>query len=79
MRYARLREAGLPVGSGVTESTAKNVVNMRAKRSGQRWSVEGLRGVLNLRALLKSERLGRFWEVFSRRYVSSVTPVPVFP
>ena len=72
MRYAGLRSVGLPIGSGVTESTAKNVVNMRAKRSGQRWSVAGLRGVLNLRALLKSARLGRFWEVFSRRYVANV-------
>jgi hypothetical protein len=44
MRCAQLRELGLPVGSGVTESTAKNVVNMRAKRSGQRWSVDALRG-----------------------------------
>lgn len=73
MRYARLRLAGLPIGSGVTESTAKNVVNMRAKRSGQRWSVSGLRGVLNLRALLKSERLNEFWAVFSRRYTTNIT------
>lgn len=79
MRYALLRKAGLPVGSGVTESTAKNVVNMRAKRSGQRWSVEGLRGVLTLRALLKSERLGRFWDVFCKRYVDSVTPALALP
>lgn len=73
MRYARLRFAGLPIGSGVTESTAKNVVNMRAKRSGQRWSVPGLRGVLNLRALLKSEHLAQFWTVFSQRYTADVS------
>jgi hypothetical protein len=57
MKYASLLRRGLPVGSGVTESAAKNVVGMRAKRSGQRWSQPGLRGVLTLRALLKSERL----------------------
>jgi hypothetical protein len=72
MRYARLRRLGLPIGSGVTESTAKNVVNMRTKRSGQRWSVRGLQGVLTLRALLKSDRLARFWSVLSRRYVVNV-------
>jgi hypothetical protein len=76
MRYATLRQAGLPIGSGVTESTAKNVVNMRAKRSGQRWSVAGLRGVLNLRSLLKSERLAQFWTVFSRRYTATVSSLP---
>lgn len=73
MRYTHLREAGLPVGSGVTESAAKNVINMRTKRSGQHWSVPGLRGVLALRALLKSERLPAFWRVFSRRYVATVS------
>jgi len=72
MRYARLRRLGLPIGSGVTESTAKNVVNMRTKRSGQRWSIRGLQGVLTLRALLKSDRLARFWRVLSRRYVVTV-------
>jgi hypothetical protein len=76
MRYSRLRTAGLPVGSGVTESAAKNVVNMRTKRSGQRWSVSGLRGVLTLRALLKSERLDSFWSDFSRCYVADINTVP---
>jgi len=76
MRYTRLRDAGLPIGSGVTESTAKNVVNMRAKRSGQRWSISGLRGVLNLRALLKSDRLSQFWAVLSQRYTVSVNSLP---
>jgi hypothetical protein len=72
MRYARLRGLGLPIGSGVTESTAKNVVNMRTKRSGQRWRIPGLQGVLTLRALLKSDRLSRFWSFLSRRYFLDV-------
>jgi hypothetical protein len=75
MRYSRLRSVGLPIGSGVTESAAKNVINMRAKRSGQRWSVEGLQGVLTLRAQLKSDRLPAFWKVLSRRYVANVNNV----
>src|SRR5206468_5153393 len=33
MRYVTLRNAGLPVGSGVTESTAKNTIGHRAKGS----------------------------------------------
>src|SRR5690606_23638221 len=41
MRYVSLRNAGLPVGSGVTESTAKTVVGHRAKRSGQHWGEGG--------------------------------------
>lgn len=72
MRDTRLRDLGLPIGSGVTESTAKNVVNMRTKRSGQRWSIPGLQGVLTLRALLKSDRLARYWTFLSSRYVVNV-------
>ncbi len=72
MRYVSLAVAGLPCGSGVTESAAKTVVNRRAKNSGQRWSVDGLRNVLTLRAALQSDRLPRFWTYFSRRYTAAV-------
>jgi hypothetical protein len=76
MRYVTLRNAGLPVGSGVTESTAKNTVGHRAKGSGQRWLEENLRGVLTLRALHQSDRLPRFWSRFSRAYTASVEALP---
>lgn len=66
MRYAALIDAGLPIGSGVTESAAKTVVNQRAKGSGQRWSEGGLRGVLALRAIRQSDRLTAFWDELSR-------------
>lgn len=72
MRYVSLAVAGLPCGSGVTESAAKTVVNRRAKNSGQRWSVDGLRNVLTLRAALQSDRLPAFWNYFSRRYTAAV-------
>lgn len=72
MRYVTLKKASLPVGSGVTESTAKNTIGHRAKGSGQRWLEDNLRGVLTLRAVHQSERLQRFWVHFSRRYVANV-------
>jgi hypothetical protein len=72
MRYVTLRTAGLPVGSGVTESTAKTLVGHRAKGSGQRWREAGLRGALTLRAFHQSDRLPRFWPKLSRRYVADV-------
>jgi hypothetical protein len=72
MRYVTLRNAGLPVGSGVTESSAKTVIGQRAKGSGQRWREDGLRGVLTLRALHQSERFPKFWSHFSRRYTAHV-------
>ncbi len=61
MRYVALREAGLPVGSGVTESSCKTVIGQRTKGAGQRWREAGLRGVVTLRAIHQSDRLPRFW------------------
>jgi hypothetical protein len=72
MRYVTLRLAGLPVGSGVTESTCKTVFGHRTKRSGQRWRADGLRAVVTLRALLQSERLPRFWLRLSTHYTADV-------
>ena len=72
MRYKGLRDAGLPVGSGVTESSAKNTVGHRAKGSGQRWLEANLRGVLTLRAHHQSDRLPKFWSHFQRGYAANV-------
>lgn len=72
MRYVALRVAGLPVGSGVTESTAKTVIGLRAKGPGQRWREAGLRGAVTLRALDQSDRLPRFWSHLARGYAARV-------
>jgi hypothetical protein len=72
MRYKTMRSRGLPVGSGVTESACKTVVNMRAKGAGQRWHCPGLRGVLNLRAINASDRFDAFWSYFARLQVANV-------
>jgi hypothetical protein len=72
MRYRTLRDQGLPIGSGITESACKTVVNMRAKGAGQRWSKSGLRGALHLRAINASERFDSFWTHFSRKYAANV-------
>jgi len=72
MRYVTLAVAGLPIGSGVTESAAKTVIGQRTKKSGQRWSEPGLRGVLTLRAVHQSNRLPAFWGRLSRSYTANV-------
>ena len=72
MRYRTLRSLGLPIGSGVTESTCKTVVNQRAKGAGQRWSCPGLRGALHLRALNASDRFDAYWAAFAQTKVANV-------
>lgn len=72
MRYASLREAGLPVGSGPTEGACKSLVMVRAKGCGQRWHQTGLDAVLTLRGLDMSERLAPVFELFAREKVGSL-------
>lgn len=72
MRYVTMRRAGLPVGSGATESTCKTVIGQRAKGAGQRWREAGLRGVVTLRAIQQSERLPKFWSHLATGYSANV-------
>lgn len=72
MRYATLRRAGLPCGSGATEGACKSVVTMRTKRSGQRWHDEGVTAALTLRAIYLSERLPTLWVHFAAEYSADV-------
>lgn len=56
MAYAEAYAAGLPVGSGTVEATAKTVVSIRMKRAGARWKHQSGQHVLTLRSHLLSER-----------------------
>ncbi len=72
LRYASIREAGLPEGSGATEGSCKSLVSLRAKRSGQRWHPGGLDAILAIRSTKMSQRLPPFWEHFAKGYTKDV-------
>lgn len=72
MRYATLRRAGLPNGSGATEGACKSVVMIRAKGCGQRWHEDGINAALTLRAVYMSERLPTLWPHFASEYTADV-------
>ncbi len=63
MRYASMRQKGLPTGSGATEGACKSLVMIRTKGCGQRWHSRGVNSVLTLRSLYMSDRLPPFWEI----------------
>ena len=67
MKYIALRAAGLPIGSGTTESGCNTMLNLRVKRNAEHWSVDGLQGVLTLRGIHESLRFELFWKYFSRQ------------
>ncbi|MGH9766488.1 MAG: ISKra4 family transposase, partial [Blastocatellia bacterium] len=61
MRYAEFRDAGLPIGSGVTEAACKELIKARFCRSGMRWKRESGAPILQLRAIKLSQQWDGFW------------------
>ena len=76
MRYASIRDRGLPVGSGAIEATCKSLVALRMKRNGQSWSYPGAQAILNLRSLALSGRWEAGMDALMKTYRESVTPLP---
>ena len=56
MQYSRFEKLGYPIGSGTVESACKNLVQIRMKRCGMKWTEEGAHAVLKLRCMLLSDR-----------------------
>ena len=72
MNYPAYRRKGYPIGSGSVESANRHVVGVRVKQSGMRWLDKGVRGILALRALLRSGRWIPWWE-------RQPLPIPLIP
>ena len=62
MRYPACRAKGMHIGSGIADAACKTVVSTRAKRSGMRWTPDGLDAVLALRTSVLSQSYDSFWE-----------------
>jgi len=62
MRYPVFRAQGMHVGSGVAEAACKTIVSTRAKRSGMRWTPEGIDALLPLRTSVLNGAYDSLWE-----------------
>jgi Uncharacterised protein family (UPF0236) len=56
MDYKLYRENGWMIGSGPIESAHRTVLQVRMKRSGQRWADAGCDNAIKLRVLYKNDR-----------------------
>jgi hypothetical protein len=54
INYGKFIQEGLLIGSGAIESANRDVIQKRMKLSGQRWTLQGARQMLNLRTCYKS-------------------------
>lgn len=61
MQYQEFQEEGYPIGSGTVESGCKQLVGMRMKGPGMRWSRSGAQNLLALRAEYLSGRWDEAW------------------
>ena len=50
MRYDEYLRRGYPIASGVIEGACRHLVKDRMERSGMRWTLEGARSMLHVRA-----------------------------
>ncbi len=62
MRYPVFRAQGMHIGSGIAEAACKTIVSTRAKRSGMRWTPEGIHALLPLRTAVLNDTYDPFWE-----------------
>lgn len=58
--YPRYRSSGWQIGTGMIESTAKQLVGLRLKGPGMHWSTHGATAITALRA----QQLNRQWHTF---------------
>ena len=73
MTYAKNTENNLPIGSGVIEAACKTIVKSRLCRSGMKWKNKGVKIVLSLRAMIKSDgKWKNFWNKIDQYGVPKV-------
>lgn len=56
MVYDQYRAKGLMIGSGPMEAAHRTVLQARMKRSGQHWSIQGAKNMINLRVAHRSDQ-----------------------
>jgi hypothetical protein len=67
MEYKKYREKGMMISSGPIESAHRTLLQVRMKRSGQRWSEQGCGRMVKLRVAYKSEKLNLITRIFTRQ------------
>lgn len=63
IQYDKFKEMGVPIGSGLVESTCKWLIQQRFKGVGMRWSEDGFNHLLHLRLAWVNGRFDAFFPI----------------
>jgi hypothetical protein len=69
MKYDEYLAAGYPIATGVIEGACGHLVKDRMERSGMRWTLEGARAMLDVRAVFQSD----YWRPFCQHRITTQT------
>jgi hypothetical protein len=61
MQYSDYLAKGLPIATGIVESTCKSLINRRMEGSGMLWSVDGAEAMVKLRGIFLDKLWDDFW------------------
>jgi hypothetical protein len=62
MNYSDYRKAGWPIGTGIMESSCKQLVGLRLKGPGMHWTEAGALAVTALRTMELNQKWHQFWD-----------------
>lgn len=74
MRYDEYLRQGYPIATGVVEGACRHLVKDRMERSGMRWTMEGARQMLNVRAAYQSDYWQQVLQDRMQREIQRVHP-----
>jgi hypothetical protein len=74
MRYDEYLRRGYPIASGVIEGACRHLVKDRMERSGMRWTLEGARSMLNVRAVFQSDHWRTFVDWHMKNQINRIHP-----
>ena len=73
-RYDEYLRRGYPIASDVIEGACRHLVKDRMERSGMRWTLEGARSMLNVRAAFQSDHWRTFLDWHIENEVTQTHP-----
>lgn len=62
MNYSDYRKADWPIGTGIMESSCKQLVGLRLKGPGMHWTEEGALAITALRTMELNQKWHQFWD-----------------